>query len=89
MSPSELAKVHQQLDWYLSKGWVHLSMLPCGAPILFVYKKDGGLGIYIDYQALNKQTKLDHYPLLWMDDLLDRLTSAYYLSCIDLLSGYH
>ena len=64
-------------------------MSPYGAPILFVHKKDGGLHMCRDYQALNKKTKLDHYLLPQIDDLLERLTCPYYLSIIDLTSGYH
>ena len=33
--------------------------------------------------------KLDHYPLPQIDYLLSILTHAYYLSRIDLISGYH
>ena len=43
----------------------------------------------IDYQALNKQTMKDRYPLPRIDDLLDRLGKAKYFSTIDLDSGYH
>ena len=89
MSPSELAEVRKQLDEYLAKGWVRPSTSPYGAPILFVRKKDGSLRMCIDYRALNKQTKPDRYPLPRIDDLLDRLTRAFYLSSIDLTSGYH
>ena len=46
MSPSELADVWQQLDEYLNKGWVHLSMSPYGAPIIFMHKKDWGLYVH-------------------------------------------
>ena len=89
MSPSKLAKMCQQFDKYLNKGWVCPSTSPYGAPILLFTKKDGGLRIYIDCQVLNKQMKLDHYPLPQIDDLLDRLTYTHYLSSIDLISGYH
>ena len=43
----------------------------------------------VDYCALNKQTKKDVYPLLRIDDLLDKLGHAHFLSAIDLPSGYH
>ena len=89
MPPSELAKVHRQLDEYLSKSWVCLSTSPHGAPILFVYKKDGGLHMSIDYQELNKKIKLDYYPLPWIDNLLNKLNFAYCLSSIDLIYGCH
>ena len=47
-------KCIDNLNKYLSKGWVCPSISPYGAPILFVCKKDGGLHMYIDYWALNK-----------------------------------
>ena len=43
----------------------------------------------MDYRALNRQTKKDVYPLPRIDDLLDKLAKAKYLSAIDLASGYH
>ena len=43
MSVEELAEVHRQLDKYLTKGWIKLSVSPYGAPILFVHKKEGML----------------------------------------------
>ena len=57
MSLSELAKMHRQLDEYLSKWWVLPSTSPYGAPILFVCKKDGGLCIYIYILLGIKQIK--------------------------------
>ena len=84
MSPAELAEVCRQLDGYLSKGWVIPSSSSYGAPILFVRKKDGTLRICIEHRALNKQTKLDWYPLPKIDDLLDRLDNSGVISSIDL-----
>ena len=43
----------------------------------------------VDYRALNHQTKKDVYPLPKIDDLLDKLAKAKYLSAIDLASGYY
>ena len=43
----------------------------------------------VDYRALNMQTKKDVYPLPRIDDLLDKLVHARFLSAIDLASGYH
>ena len=43
----------------------------------------------VDYQALNRQTKKDVYPLPRIGDLLDKLSKARFLSAIDLASGYH
>ena len=43
----------------------------------------------VDYRALNRQTKKDVYPLPHIDEMLDKLSKAHFLSAIDLASGYH
>ena len=73
----------------MSKGWIKPSCSPYGAPIIFICKKTGELRMTIDYCALNLINKKDIYPLPWIDDLLDKLRDARFLSAIDLASGYH
>ena len=75
-----------QLNEYLEKGWICPSCLPYGAPIVFIRKKTGELRMTVDYQALNRQTKKDVYPLPRIDDLLDKLSEARFLFAIDLAS---
>ena len=43
----------------------------------------------VNYRALNRWTKEDVYPLPRIDDLLDKLVHARFLSAINLASGYH
>ena len=64
-------------------------MLPWGAPVLFVKKKDGSMRLCIDYRELNKVTIRNKYPLPRIDDLFDQLADAKWFSKIDLRSGYH
>ena len=89
VSAAELAEVRRQLDEYLEKGWIRPSSSPYGAPIVFIRKKTGELRMTVDYRALNNLTRKDVYPLPRIDDLLDKLSKAHYLSAIDLASGYH
>ncbi|KAK9100149.1 hypothetical protein Scep_023579 [Stephania cephalantha] len=89
MSPSEHEEVRRQLDDLLEKGFIHPSMSPWGAPVLFVKKKDGSMRMCIDYRKLNQVTVKNRYPLPRIDDLFDRLTGAKFFSKIDLRSGYH
>ena len=73
----------------LEKGWICPSMSPYGAPLLFVCKKRGKLRICIDYSALNRQTKLDVFPIPRIADLLDCLGRACFFSLVDLATAYH
>ena len=73
----------------LEKGWIRLSVSPYGAPLLFVCKKSGELRMCIDYHALNRQTKLDVFPIPRIADLLDRLGCARFFSSVDLATAYH
>jgi hypothetical protein len=41
MAANQLAKLKEQLQELLDKGYIRPSASPCGAPIIFVLKKDG------------------------------------------------
>jgi hypothetical protein len=41
MSTPELKELQLQLEEILKKGYIHPSMSPWGAPVLFMKKKDG------------------------------------------------
>ena len=43
----------------------------------------------IDYRKLNKATRKDHYPLPFIDQMLDRLTGHSYYCFLDRYSGYN
>ena len=73
----------------LEKGWIRPSVSPHGALLLFVRKKTGKLRMCIDYRALNRQTKLDIFPIPRIADLLDRSGHARFFWSVDLATAYH
>ncbi|KAH9763231.1 Endonuclease [Citrus sinensis] len=89
MAPIELKELKVQLQELLDKGFIRPSVSPWGAPVLFVKKKDGSMGLCIDYWQLNMVTVKNQYPLPRIDDLFDQLQGAVVFSKIDLRSGYH
>jgi hypothetical protein len=89
MSTPELKELQPQLEEILKKGYIHPSVSPWGALVLFVNKKDGTMRLCIDFRQLNKVTVKNKYPLPRIDDLFDQLKDEKVFSKIDLRSGYH
>ena len=47
-----------------------------------------GWRICIDYRKLNKATRKDHFPLSFLDQMLDKLAGHEYYCFLDGYSGY-
>lgn len=89
LSETEQLALREYLSENLSKGFIKQSQSPCGAPILFVKKKDGSLRLCVDYRGLNRITRKDRYPLPLIPDLLDRLRTAKRFTKLDLRGAYN
>ena len=48
-----------------------------------------GWRIFIDYRKLNKATRKYHFPLPFLDQMLDRLVGHEYYCFLDRYSGYN
>jgi hypothetical protein len=70
MDVKDLAELKKQIEEPLSKGFIHPSSSPWGAPTLFVDKKDGSRRLCIDYRSLNEVTIKNKYPLPRIEDCL-------------------
>jgi hypothetical protein len=56
--------------------------------VLFSFKKNGSLRLYINYRGLNKITIKDRYPLFFINETLDRLISAAYYTKFNFKDTY-
>ena len=52
-----------------------------------VRKLDGSIRVCIDYRAINERTVKDSFPLLRIDDLIDKLREANCITHLDLRSA--
>jgi hypothetical protein len=84
-----MKELQMQLEEILKKGYIHPSVSPWSAPVLFVKKKDGTLILCIDFRQFNKVTIKNKYPLPRIDDLFDQFKDANIFLKIDLMSRYH
>ena len=88
MDQTELAKLKKQIVELLKENKIRVSDSPYGAPIFFAKKKNGRLGLCVNYRALNKNTISESYFLLHIEELLSRLKSTQYFSRLDFRDGY-
>jgi hypothetical protein len=63
MGTPKLKELQMQLEELFKKGYIHPSVSPWGAPVLFLKKKDGTLRLCIDFRHLNKVTINNKYLL--------------------------
>lgn len=69
-------------------GVIEPSMSEWSSPMVIVPKKDGSLRVCIDFRKLNAQSKFDAYPMPRIDDLLENIGRAQFITTLDLCKGY-
>eukprot|EP00253_Pinus_taeda_P030383 PITA_30383 len=74
MNPTLKDIVKEELQKLLDAGFIYpISNSEWVSPLVLVPKKNGKWRIYVDYQELNKASKKDHFPLPFIDQVLDSL----------------
>lgn len=58
-------------------------------PIVMLRKSDEKYRFFLDFKKIDKITKKDVYPIPFMTEILDALTSAKHMSNIDLRWAYN
>ena len=81
-------EVRKMIAEMLSKGIIEPSTSAWSSPVVLVKKRDGNTRFCIDFRKVNAVTIKDAQPLPRIDDTLDSLGDASYLSTLDLASGY-
>lgn len=83
-----LPALKEELDLMLSLGVIERSQSEWSSPVVLVLKKDGSIRFCIDFRKLNAQSNFDAYPTPRLDDLIERIGTAQYITTLDLCRGY-
>ena len=90
MNPNLREIVKEELQKLLNVNFIYpISNSKWVYPLLIVPKKNGKWRVCIDYRELNKTTLKDHFPLPFIDQVLDTLVGKKYFSFLDGFSGYN
>ncbi|KAJ0178256.1 hypothetical protein K1T71_006079 [Dendrolimus kikuchii] len=89
LSLSERKLVNDMVQEMMDSGIIRESSSAYASPIVLVQKKTGEKRLCVDYRALNRKTKKEHYPLPRIDDQLDQLAGNRLFTSLDLASGYY
>ncbi|KAG2465187.1 POL3 protein, partial [Polypterus senegalus] len=80
--------VCEEVKKMLTLGVIRESKSDWCSPLVLVPKQDGSVRFCIDFRCLNKVSKFDAYPMSRVDELLEKLGQASYISTLDLMKGY-
>jgi hypothetical protein len=74
MNPNLKEIVKEELQKLLNAEFIYpISDSEWVSPLVIVPKNNGKWRVYVDYRALNKATQKDHFPLPFIDQVLDNL----------------
>ncbi|XP_077940982.1 uncharacterized protein LOC144385285 isoform X1 [Gasterosteus aculeatus] len=77
-----------EVQYLLENGFAVPSSSPWSSPCILVPKADGSLRFCTDFRKVNSVTVADAFPLPRVDDCVDSLGGANYITKLDLLKGY-
>ena len=80
--------VEKELQEMQRCGIISPSSSEWASPMVLVNKKDGTVRLCVDYRRLNAASAAEAYPLPRIDDIIDQIGRAQYLTTIDLTKGY-
>jgi hypothetical protein len=86
--PEKSQMIQTEIDYMLKQGIIEESSSPWAAPIVIIPKPGGSIRFCTDFRRLNNLTVPDAYPMPRIDDLIDKVGGAKYLTKIDLSRGY-
>jgi hypothetical protein len=72
----------------IEDGLIEESNSEWSSPMVIVNKKDGSCRICIDYRKLNAVTRFDAYPMPRMEEIIDKVGQAKFITTLDLAKGY-
>ncbi|KAI2661959.1 Retrovirus-related Pol polyprotein from transposon 17.6 [Labeo rohita] len=88
VNPVKREIMKSEIKYMLQNGLAVSSQSAWSSPCVLVPKSDGSFRFCTDYRKINAVTKPDSFPLPRIDDCIDRVGPAKFVTKLDLLKGY-
>ena len=88
VNPLKLKVIREEVAYMIKNDLIEASSSEWSSPCVLVPKPDGTYRFCTDFRQVNKVTKSDSYPIPRVDDCVDRVGNAKFVSKLDLLKGY-
>ena len=82
------SEVRKCLDNWLKQGIIHPSKRPYASQVVIVCKKTGEICLCVDFRRLNAISICDSFPLPCIEESLQAIQAAVWISSFDLAQGY-
>ena len=89
LAPAWKEQLREEISALRAAGILEPSLSPWSSPILPVRKKEGGIRLCVDFRRINTITVPDPYLMPRIDEIIDTLAEAKFLSTLDLNKGFH
>ena len=80
--------VEKEIEKMIKEGVIEPANSKWALPMVIIRKKDDTIHLCIDNHRLNAVTHMDAYPMPRMEEILDQVGQAKYITTLDLAKGY-
>ena len=88
MNPVKQQILRDEVQYLLDNDFIEPSQSEWSSPCILVPKPDGTFRMCTDYRKVNSVTKTDTFPIPRIDDCIDNIGQAKFVTKFDLLKGF-
>ena len=88
LHPERQQYLRKEIKYLLDNDFMKPSQSEWSSPCILVPKSDGTFRMCTDYRKVNSVTKPDTFPIPRIDDCIDNIGHAKYVTKFDLLKGF-
>ncbi|XP_076036100.1 uncharacterized protein LOC143022050 [Oratosquilla oratoria] len=89
LNPTKRECLRKEVNSLIDQGIIEPSHSPWSSPCILIPKSNNTYRLVVDYRRVNEKTKADAYPLPRIEDIIDNLGTATFLTKLDFLHGFY